>query len=167
MGAHCRPPHATAPGPLCLQSPEVTRFFVEMTSVPPPLWRWRFIGCYFGIVFGVAFVLGVFRVLVCVPLMGERWAELIELPLLAIFIALVARRLVRKLTLPGSLASRLLLGLLPMLLVLIADGAVGIGLRSQTVSEAFLDRDPVSGTVYYLTLLWFGLAPWWFSRPSS
>jgi hypothetical protein len=35
---------------------------------------------YLAIVFGTGFVLGMFRVPILVPLIGERWAELAEMP---------------------------------------------------------------------------------------
>ena len=44
---------------------------------------------YFAIVLGTVFVLGVFRVPILVPRIGERWAELAEMPVMAtvIFVA--------------------------------------------------------------------------------
>ena len=41
---------------------------------------------YFAIVFGTGFILGAFRVSLLVPRIGERWAELAEMPLMAIVI---------------------------------------------------------------------------------
>ena len=38
---------------------------------------------YFALVLGTGFVLGVFRVLFVVPRIGERWAELAEMPIMA------------------------------------------------------------------------------------
>lgn len=40
----------------------------------------KFTLAYFGCVFGVGFLLGIVRVLWLVPLLGERMAELLEIP---------------------------------------------------------------------------------------
>ena len=53
---------------------------------------------YFGIVFAAGFVLGVIRTLWLVPELGERNAELIELPLMFGIYTAVAFYLVRRLT---------------------------------------------------------------------
>ena len=49
-------------------------------------------------------------------------------------------------------------------LMLAGELVVGIGLRGMTAAEAFLNRDPVSGTAYYLSLLLFAAMPWLVSR---
>ena len=51
---------------------------------------------YFALVFGVGFLLGVVRVLALVPRLGERWAELAEMPLMLVAIILSARVVVRR-----------------------------------------------------------------------
>ena len=38
---------------------------------------------YFGLVLGTGFVLGIIRVPFIVPKIGERWAELAEMPIMA------------------------------------------------------------------------------------
>jgi hypothetical protein len=48
--------------------------------------------------------------------------------------------------------------------MLAAEMAVGIGLRGMTAAEVILNRDPVSGTAYYLSLLLFAAMPWLVSR---
>ncbi len=51
---------------------------------------------YFAIVLGTGFVLGVFRVPVLVPRIGERWAELVEMPIMAAVIFFAAGYLLRR-----------------------------------------------------------------------
>jgi hypothetical protein len=43
--------------------------------------------------------------------------------------------------------------------VLLADLVVGIWLRGMSATEVFLNRDPVSGTAYYVSLLLFAAMP--------
>ncbi len=119
---------------------------------------------YFGLVFGAGFLLGPLRVLVLEPRVGARWAELIELPLMLVVIVLAARWVVRG---PGSglsVARCRVAGLLAMGAVLVADFGVGIWVRGMTPTEVLTLRDPVSGIAYYLTVLAFGLMPWWLRR---
>ena len=44
--------------------------------------------------------------------------------------------------------------------MLAGELAVGIGLRGMTAADVILNRDPVSGTAYYLSLLLFAAMPW-------
>jgi hypothetical protein len=48
--------------------------------------------------------------------------------------------------------------------MLAGEPAVGIGLRGMTASDVFLNRDPVSGTAYYVSLILFAAMPWLVSR---
>lgn len=122
---------------------------------------------YFGIVFGIGFLLGPLRVLVLEPRVGARAAELLEAPvmLLAILGAghWVGRRWRHRLTPAASLR----VGLVAAGLVLTADLAVGVGLRGMSVAEVFTGRDPVAGPVYYGLVALTAIAPWWFSRRST
>jgi hypothetical protein len=113
---------------------------------------------YFLLVFGAGFVVGTLRVLVVVPLLGERTAELLEMPLMLGVIAVAARWTVRH-RLDGRQSSALSVGFIAMGFVLLADLAVGMLLRGMSASEVFLDRDPVSGTAYYASLLLFAAMP--------
>ncbi|MBX7222121.1 MAG: hypothetical protein K1Y36_19370 [Blastocatellia bacterium] len=115
---------------------------------------------YFGLVFGTGFLLGIVRVLLLVPRLGERTAELLEMPLMLIAIILAARRVNRWLEVRKAIPSRLAYGLTAMSLVLLADVGVGVFLREMSPVEVFTSRDAVSGIAYYGMLLVFGLMPW-------
>ena len=122
---------------------------------------------YFGLVFGVGFLLGPIRVLVLEPRVGTRWAELIEMPIMLTAIGFVAAGMVRR---SRSLLRPLewvAVGQLAMIGVLAADLGVGVWLRHLTAAQVFTQRDPVSGAAYYGLLLVFGGAPWWFHRRQS
>jgi hypothetical protein len=114
---------------------------------------------YFLLVFGAGFVLGTVRVLVLVPLLGERAAELMEMPLMLGIIAASARWIVRHGLVQDRRSSALVVGFIALGMVLIADLAVGMWLRGLSATEVFLDRDPVSGAAYYVSLLLFAAMP--------
>ncbi len=113
---------------------------------------------YFLLVFGAGFVLGTGRVLIAVPLLGERVAELLEMPLMLAVIVAAARWVVRH-QLDGRQSSALPIGFIAMGLVLLADLGVGMWLRGMSATEVFLHRDPVSGAAYYAALLLFAVMP--------
>jgi hypothetical protein len=114
---------------------------------------------YFVIVFGAGFILGPMRILLLVPRLGERTAELIEAPIMLIVITLAARWITRRLEVDRAVASRLGMGCFGLGLMLVAEFALVLWLRGLTPTEYFATRDPVSGTVYYLLLLVFALMP--------
>lgn len=114
---------------------------------------------YFLLVFGAGFVLGTVRVLFLVPLLGERIAELLEMPLMLGVIFFAARWIIRHRLDDRRLISTLSVGFIAMGLVLIADLAVGMLLRGMSSTEVFFDRDPVSGAAYYVSLLLFAVMP--------
>ena len=115
---------------------------------------------YFLLVFGSGFILGTIRVLLIVPLLGHRTAELLELPLMLIATVLAARWITRRFPEPRDSTARLAIGGIALGLMLAGELAVGIGLRGMTASGVFLNRDPVSGTAYYVSIILFAAMPW-------
>jgi hypothetical protein len=114
---------------------------------------------YFLLVFGAGFVLGTGRVLLLVPLLGERAAELLEMPLMLIVVVIAARWVVRHRLEDRWTSSALSVGFIALGLMLAAELAVGVLLRGMSATEVFLNRDPVSGTAYYAALLLFAVMP--------
>lgn len=114
---------------------------------------------YFLLVFGAGFVLGTVRVLVVVPQLGEQAAELLETPLMLVITVIAARWIVHHRLDSHRLPSALSVGCLALGIMLFAELAVGIWLRGMSVTEVFLDRDPVSGAAYYAALLLFAVMP--------
>jgi hypothetical protein len=51
--------------------------------------------------------------------------------------------------------------------VLLADLAVGVGLRGMSAAQVWLGRDPVAGSVYYALVLAMALAPWAWGRAAG
>ncbi len=59
---------------------------------------------YFGLVFGAGFILGAVRVPYLVPRLGERLAELVEMPFMFVVIVIAAINVTRRFSVPFSLA---------------------------------------------------------------
>jgi hypothetical protein len=112
---------------------------------------------YAAIVFGIGFVLGTARVLLIVPRIGVRWAELLEAPLMLVASYLAARFVTRRQG-PFTKAQSALIGVLALLCMLLAEIAFvlaqGLGLSAYVAG-----RDPVSGTAYLLSLAAFAAMP--------
>ena len=97
--------------------------------------------------------------LLFVPQIGTRMAELIEIPIMIIVIIVAAKWIVRHYSVPFTPLSRLGTGLIALSLFLIAEFTLVLWLRGMSISEYFATRDPVSGIVYYLSLVVFGIMP--------
>jgi hypothetical protein len=114
---------------------------------------------YFAIVFAAGSVLGPIRMLLVVPHLGERAAELLEAPLMLIVIIVAANWIVPKFQLPPRLIYRLGAGLIAFILGLVFELGLVWKLRGLTLAEYFTSRDAVAATVYYLMLVLFALMP--------
>lgn len=112
---------------------------------------------YAAIVFGVGFVLGSIRVFLVVPRIGVRWAELLEAPLMLLASFLAARFIARRFG-PSAGLQRVAVGICALAFMLLAEVsfilAQGFG-----VPEYIASRDPVSGSVYLLSLALFAAMP--------
>ena len=114
---------------------------------------------YFGLVFTAGFVLGTIRVPLVVPRLGERTAELLEMPLMLVVVILAARFVVRRFALARSTRVRLRAGGIALVLLLAAELLLAAALQGRSVGEYIASRDPVSGSVYLLMLLLYALMP--------
>lgn len=114
---------------------------------------------YFFVVFGVGFLLGPIRILLVVPRLGERMAELLEAPLMLFVIILAANWIVRKFQLPMRPVYRLGAGAIALILGLLFELGLVLKLRELTLTEYFASRDPVAAGAYYVTLILFALMP--------
>ena len=115
---------------------------------------------YFGIVMGTGFALGMIRVPFLVPRMGERWAELMEMPIMAATVFLSAGFIVRRFPEIRTRGRALALGCLALGLAVSAELGLAVFLQSKTLAGYVGSRDRVSGSVYLLVLGAFGLMPW-------
>jgi hypothetical protein len=121
---------------------------------------------YFAWVFGAGFVLGVVRVTWLVPRIGERIAELAEMPLMFIVIVLTARWIVRRFALRTRSVS-LATGFAAVALLLLAELAFAAVLQARPLIDYIASRDPVSGSVYLALLLLMALLPWQLVRRAA
>lgn len=111
---------------------------------------------YFVSVFAVGFLMGVIRVLLIVPRIGERWAELAELPLMIAASAVIAYLLFARAKF--SLHRLACAGFLALVFLVSAEVAVNAA-SGRSLSQYITGRDPVSGLAYAVSLLLFGLMP--------
>ena len=114
---------------------------------------------YAVLVFGAGFVLGPIRILWAEPTLGTRAAELMEMPIMFVVIALGARWTVRQLAVPPVPSARLGIGLIALGLLLVAEFVLVLWLRGLSIGEYLASRDPVSGTVYIMLLGVFAIMP--------
>ena len=116
---------------------------------------------YFTLVFGAGFLLGVARVLLLVPRLGARTAELLEMPVMLLVIVLAARWTGRRFEAARAVGGAWAVGLLALALLSGAEIALAAGLRGLSPAQALFDRDPVAGAAYALALLAYAAMPAW------
>jgi len=114
---------------------------------------------YFALVLGTGFVLGMIRVPFLVPRLGERYAELLEMPFLFVAIVLAARYVVRRFALPAGMPVRLKVGFAALAMSVLAELLLATALQGRSLAQFIASRDPVSGSVYLGMLLLFALMP--------
>lgn len=113
---------------------------------------------YFAVVFAAGFLFGLVRVPFLVPHLGVRLAELLEMPPMFLLIVFAARFVVRRFG-PLPRASRFLVGLCALVLLVAAELLLAAILQGQSPSQYVASRDPVSGSVYVVMLLLFAIMP--------
>jgi len=114
---------------------------------------------YFALVLATGFALGSIRVPFLVPRLGERYAELLEMPIMLMAIVLAAHYVVRRFSLPASLSVRLRVGFAALFMSVLAELLLAAALQGRSVAQYIASRDPVSGSVYLVMLLLFALMP--------
>jgi hypothetical protein len=122
---------------------------------------------YFALVFCAGFLLGAIRVPLLVPRLGERLAELLEMPVMFVVILASARFIIRRFALPSAAAVRLGTGMLALGLMIAAELFLAALLQGRSLGEYVASRDPVSGSVYLAMLAVFALMPVILARLSA
>jgi hypothetical protein len=121
---------------------------------------------YFAIVFAVGFLFGTARLLLISPLIGARYATLLELPVMLGVSYLAARVLVRKMHISKDTYSRLGMGAAALLFMLVAEFGFVVWFQRISVRDYLAAREPITGAAFYLSLLLFAAMPWLTSRSS-
>ena len=113
---------------------------------------------YFSIVFGAGFVLGAIRVTWFVPRIGERTAEVFEMPIMLVVVIVAARWVARRTARPTPLR-HLAVGAIALGLASAAELAVILFVRHLTLHEYLARRDPLSGVAFLVMLGLFAIMP--------
>ena len=114
---------------------------------------------YFALVLGAGFVLGMFRVPFLVPRIGERWAELAEMPIMAAVIYFAAGYVLLRYPDIHTPTYSLAAGFLALALVVAAELGLATVLQNRTLADYIGSRDKISGSVYVALLLVFAVMP--------
>jgi hypothetical protein len=113
---------------------------------------------YFALVFAAGFVLGLVRVPFLVPRLGERMAELLEMPVMLGVLVIAAHRVVRRFA-PPTRGACLAIGLVALALLASAEVLLATVVQDRPLGDYLASRDPVSGSVYLAMLGLFAAMP--------
>lgn len=119
---------------------------------------------YASMVFAVGFLLGSIRVPFLVPRIGQRNAELLEMPLMALVIIHSAHHIVHRYAMAGKPLLRMITGLVGLSMLLGVELSVNYFIFGRTLREYFVIRDSVSGPAYFALLGLFALMPYFHSH---
>jgi hypothetical protein len=123
---------------------------------------WRIVKAalvYFALVFAAGFALGVIRVPLLLPRLGERAAELIEAPFMLLAIVLAARHVVFRHLADAAIPGLLAVGALALMLLVSVEFSVVLRIRDLSLETYFRGRDPIAGGVYVALLVVFAAMP--------
>lgn len=115
---------------------------------------------YFGIVFAVGFALGTFRVLVLAPRIGEVPATFIELPIMLSLSWITCHSVVDRFAVPPRWLSRLFMGLVAFVLLMLGEMSVSVLGFGRTFSQHlsnYLNPLPAIGLAAQLLFALFPL----------
>ena len=115
---------------------------------------------YFGLVFGVGFLLGPIRVLWLEPRFGPIIATACEAPFMLLAILVAARWVPRVLNIQRDSKALVLIGLGSLVLLQIADFTIGFWLRGISPKEQFVQLLTGQGNIYVVLLALFAIMPW-------
>jgi len=115
---------------------------------------------YFALVFGTGFLLGSVRVPFIVPRIGQRYAELAEMPLMFAAIFFASRHVLHKYGQKTDSGGLIGIGVIALLLLVGAELLLAVLLAGRGVGEYIASKDKVSGSVYLTMLLVFAAMPW-------
>lgn len=122
---------------------------------------------YFALTFGAGFLLAFVRIPFLVPRFGERIAELLETPVMLLVIFFASRYVVRRFRLIAAPRIAIAVGLCALMLLLVAELMLAVTISDASIAEYISSRDPVSGSVYAASLLFYAALPWLHARDTK
>ena len=114
---------------------------------------------YFGVVFGVGFLLGPFRVWWLEPRFGPIIATACEAPFMLLAILVAARWVPRVMNIRRDPKTLVLIGIGSLVLLQIADFTIGFWLRGISPKEQFVQLLTGQGNIYVVLLALFAIMP--------
>ncbi|MBS0374241.1 MAG: hypothetical protein JSR73_06645 [Proteobacteria bacterium] len=109
-------------------------------------------------IYAAGFALGIVRSWLVAPRIGERRAQLLEVPLMLLIGFVLSGRVRDRLR--GCTGGELLrAGALAIVVLLVLEAATGMLLRGGSVRDALINPDPVAGAAYYAALLFLLVLP--------
>lgn len=115
---------------------------------------------YFAVVFGVAFLLGVIRVLLVTPRVGPLAAVMMETPLVLIVSWAAARGTIAHFRIPAAARDRLTLGLIAFALLMAVELALSVLAFGLTPVGYFAAWAAPAGALGFSAQAVFALIPW-------
>lgn len=94
-------------------------------------------GTYFLIVFVAGFLMGILRVLVVVPQVGEVAAVVLEVPIILVIAWFACDWVLKKVPVPGRNLDRVVVGAFALGLLLTAEAVLSVGLTGISLQEHF------------------------------
>ena len=114
---------------------------------------------YFGLVFGIGFVLGTIRALILAPKFGELVAVLIELPIILAAAWSICRWLVRAFEIPPLKKPRLVMGCVALALLMLAELALSTLFFGNSIGEYLNSYRSLHGALGLTGQVVFGAFP--------
>ncbi len=115
---------------------------------------------YFAVVFAIGFALGIVRVVITGPKLGETAAVLLEIPVILTASWFVAKWCVARFAVRSDAAERLTMGLVAFCLTMLAEMAMAVLLFGRTVPEHFATYSHSLGLVGLMAQFLFALLPY-------
>jgi hypothetical protein len=116
-------------------------------------------GLYFAFVFAAGFALGTLRVLVLAPALGDTGAVALELPLMLAISWLACGVVLRRLAVPATVATRLVMGGFAFALLIGAETALGVLGFGRTLGEQIATWRALPAQLGLVAQLAFALFP--------
>ena len=114
---------------------------------------------YVAIAFAAGFALGVLRVTLLAPRLGETTAVLIELPLMLALSWLACRWVIARFGVPATLTARATMGGLAFVILLLAEAALGTFGLGRTLAEHLASYQNLPERLGLAAQISFGLFP--------